>query len=164
MTVINVQTDVEELTLTLVAEFDASPERLWQIWADARQLERWWGPPSWPASFERHEFVAGGQSRYHMTGPEGQKARGWWRLTAIDPPHRLELDDGFADDAGEPLDPADAVHMVVTIEAAGDRTRMTTVTRFTDATQLQRMLDMGMEQGIREAAGQIDELLAEPAS
>jgi hypothetical protein len=32
--------------LVLVAEFDAPIERVWQLWADPRQLERWWGPPT----------------------------------------------------------------------------------------------------------------------
>ena len=52
----NVQKDPEALTLTLIAEFDAGPERIWDLWADPRQLERWWGPPTYPATFERHEL------------------------------------------------------------------------------------------------------------
>ena len=31
--------------MTMVAEFDAAPERLWRLWENPRQLERWWGPP-----------------------------------------------------------------------------------------------------------------------
>ena len=105
----------EALTLTLVAEFDASVERVWQVWQDPRQLERWWGPPSRPATFEQDEFVIGGRSRYYMTGPDAQKSRGWWTVTNIEAPHRLELDDGFADENGERLAPADTTHTVVTI-------------------------------------------------
>ena len=41
-----------------------------------------------------------------MTGPDGEKARGWWQITAIDAPTRLEFDDGFADDSGEPVTPS----------------------------------------------------------
>ena len=82
MTVISTHKDTENLTLTFVAEFAADVERVWQVWEDPRQLERWWGPPTWPATFVRHELVAGGESRYYMTGPEGEKARGWWKTTA----------------------------------------------------------------------------------
>ncbi|GAB1645576.1 SRPBCC family protein [Krasilnikovia sp. MM14-A1259] len=160
MTVISTHKDVEALTLTFVAEFDAGIAQVWQVWQDPRRLERWWGPPTWPATFDRHEFVVGGQSRYYMTGPEGQKARGWWTITAIDEPHRLEFDDGFADDTGEPVDPADTVHMVVTLETAGAGTRMTTLTTFANPEQLEKMLAMGMEEGMRLAMGQIDEVLA----
>jgi len=163
MTVISTHKDAEALTLTFVAEFDASVDRVWRVWEDPRQLERWWGPPTWPATFERHDFVVGGASRYYMTGPEGQKARGWWTVTAIEAPHRLEFDDGFAGDDGEPLDPADAFHAVVSIDTVDSGTRMTTVTTFTSPEQLEKLLGMGIEEGMRLAMGQIDGILADGA-
>ncbi|MFF3853634.1 SRPBCC domain-containing protein [Micromonospora sp. NPDC002575] len=161
MPVTSIQKDAEALTLTFVAEFDAGIERVWQVWADARQLERWWGPPTWPATFEQHDFVVGGWSHYYMTGPEGEKARGWWRITALDAPHRLEFDDGFSDEHGNPIDADRPTHAVATLTADGPRTRLTLVSSFVDAEQLERMVDMGMEEGLREALGQIDGLLAE---
>jgi uncharacterized protein YndB with AHSA1/START domain len=148
------------LTFTFVAEFDAGVERVWQVWEDPRQLERWWGPPMWPASFEQHDFVVGGRSRYFMTGPEGEKSRGWWTIIAIEPPHRLEFDDGFAGDDGEPLATMEPTRTVVTIEALETGSRMSTVTTFASAEQLEQMQAMGMEEGMRLAMGQIDGVLA----
>jgi uncharacterized protein YndB with AHSA1/START domain len=159
VTVVSSHRDDEALTLTLVAEFNASVERLWQVWQDPRQLERWWGPPGWPATFEQHEFEVGGQTVYYMTGPAGEKSYGWWTITALEPPHRLEFDDGFADENGKPIDPADATHAVVTIEPAGTGARMTLMSQFTSAEQLERVLAMGAEEGMRLALGQIDDLL-----
>ncbi|NKX56453.1 SRPBCC family protein [Arthrobacter mobilis] len=160
MTVISSQKNAEALTHTIVAEFDAGVERVWRIWEDPRQLERWWGPPSWPATFERHDFVPGGGASYYMTGPEGEKSRGWWRITAVEAPHRLEFDDGFADDNGDPVAAMGATHAVVTLEDVGGRTRMTIESTFESAEQLEKMLAMGMEEGLREAVGQIDAILA----
>jgi len=159
MTVVSTRKDVEGLTLTLVAEFDAGVERVWQVWEDPRQLERWWGPPGWPATVEQHDFVVGGWCRYHMTGPEGEKSRGWWTFTAIDAPHRLEFDDGFADENGDPVTTMDSMHMAITLEDVGGKTRMTSVMTFTSADQLEQLLEMGMEEGARQAMGQIDEVL-----
>ena len=102
MSVKSVDTDYDNLTLTLVAEFDAPPERVWELWADPRKLERWWGPPSYPATFETHDLTPGGEATYYMTGPEGDKPRGWWRITSVDPPTSLEFTDGFANDDGTP--------------------------------------------------------------
>lgn len=160
MPVIDVNKDTEALTLTFVAEFAADVERVWQVWADPRQLERWWGPPEWPATFEEHELSEGGRCRYVMTGPDGEKARGWWTVTAVDPPHRLEFDDGFADADGEPDPALGATHSVVTLEAVDGATRMTLVSAFESADQLEQMAAMGMEEGMRQAMGQIDDLLA----
>ncbi len=160
MPVIDIKKDPEALTLTLVAEFDASVERVWQIWEDPRQLERWWGPPSYPATFERHEFYVGGRSSYYMTGPDGDQPRGWWSIEAVEPPTRFEFLDGFADEKGEPSDFAKPTRGVVTLEDIGGRTRMTTVSYFPDLETLEQLSSMGMEEGMREAAGQIDGLLA----
>lgn len=161
MPVISSRKDPQALTLTLVAEFDADVERVWQVWRDPRQLERWWGPPTWPATFDRYEFVAGGECRYHMTGPAGEKARGWWRITALDAPHRLEFDDGFSGDDGEPLDREKPMRIAVTIEAAGAHSRMTTITTFADTGQMEQTLAMGMEEGMGQAMGQIDAVVAD---
>ena len=160
MPVIDVHKDTEALTLTFVAELAADVERVWEVWADPRQLERWWGPPEWPATFEEHELAEGGRCRYYMTGPDGEKARGWWTVTAVDAPHRLEFDDGFASEDGEPDPALGATHGVVTFEAVDGGTRMTTVSTFESADQLEQMSAMGMEEGMREAMGQIDGLLA----
>jgi hypothetical protein len=84
MTVTSVVKDFDSLTLTLVVEFDAPVERVWQLWADPRQLERWWGPPSHPATVEEHDLTPGGEVTYFLTGPEGEKSRGWWRVSSVD--------------------------------------------------------------------------------
>ncbi|MEY7973554.1 SRPBCC domain-containing protein [Saccharomonospora xinjiangensis] len=159
MPIISVHKDPDTLTLTFVAEFPAAVERIWRVWEDPRQLERWWGPPTWPATFEQHDFTVGGRSRYHMTGPDGGRSNAWWRITAIDAPHRLEFDDGFADDNGEPAPGMPSVHCVVTLEPTRSGTRMTTVSHFADTEQMEQLLSMGMEEGMREAMSQIDRLL-----
>ncbi|MEU4690192.1 SRPBCC domain-containing protein [Actinoplanes sp. NPDC023714] len=159
MPVVSSVKNVEALTMTFVAEFEAAVDRVWQVWADPRKLERWWGPPTWPATFETYEFKPGGRVHYYMTGPDGTRSRGWWTITAVEAPHRLEFDDGFADENFEPVDPKDTTHGVVTFEQVGDRTRMTTVSTFTSAEQLERMAEMGMEEGMRSAQDQIDALL-----
>ena len=102
MTVIAVHKDPAALTMKLVAEFDASPERVWELWADPRQLERWWGPPTYPATFTRHELAPGSRVEYHMTGPSGDQPRGYWDVVEVDPPRRLVFMDGFANDDGTP--------------------------------------------------------------
>ena len=96
-----------------------------------------------------------------MTGPDGEKARGWWRITDVRAPNHLEFDDGFADDDGAPVEAMGTTHATVTLEGIGDRTRMTILSTFESEDQLNKMVEMGMEEGMKEAAGQIDALLAE---
>ena len=163
MSVISSTKNLEALSFTLVAEFDAGVERVWQIWENLRQLERWWGPPTWPATFEDFDFQPGGKAGYYMTGPEGEKAAGWWRFTAIQAPNSLEFDDGFADDNGAPVEAMGTTHATVTLEENGGRTRMTVQSSFESEEQMEKMVEMGMEEGMKEAAGQIDAILSEHA-
>jgi uncharacterized protein YndB with AHSA1/START domain len=163
MPVISSTKNLEALSFTLVAEFDAAVDRVWQIWEDPRQLERWWGPPTWPATFNGFDFRPGGKASYFMTGPEGEKAGGWWKFTAIEAPRKLEFDDGFADDDGVPVDAMGITHAAVDLEDLGGRTRMTIMSTFESEEQMEEMVKMGMEEGMKEAAGQIDAVLAEPA-
>jgi uncharacterized protein YndB with AHSA1/START domain len=159
MTVISSNKDVAELTLTLVADFKAEPSRVWDVWADPRKLERWWGPPTFPATFTRHDFRVGGESRYHMTGPAGEQPRGWWRIDALDEPRRIDFANGLAGDDGEPVPGVEPMAGEVTFEAIEGGTRMTAVTRFTDVKQMETMLGMGMQEGMAAAISQIDALL-----
>ena len=160
MTIVSSTQDPEALTFVVVAEFTAPPSRVWQVWADPRQLERWWGPPTWPATFEEHDVVVGGGSRYYMTGPEGEKARGWWRFLTVQEPRSIEFEDGFADDAGLPNPQMPTIRGRVDLEETGAGTRMTVTSTFATAAQMKQLLDMGMVEGMTEAMGQIDDLLA----
>src|SRR3954447_520711 len=73
MTVTNVSKDPAAATMAVTAEFDASTEAVWQLWADPRLLERWWGPPTYPATMVDHDLVAGGRAAYYMTRPHGAR-------------------------------------------------------------------------------------------
>ncbi len=159
MTVVSTNPDRENLQLTVVAEFDAPADKVWQVWEDPRKLEKWWGPPTWPASFPEFDFTEGGEAKYYMTGPEGEKAGGYWRFQVIEKNRRIEVVDGFADENGNPNDQLPTMTMTMTLDENVGKTTMTTVTSFNSLDDLEQVLEMGMEEGIREAAGQIDALL-----
>lgn len=164
MTVTKVEKNPKALSMTLTAEFDASADRVWQLWADPRQLERWWGPPAYPATVDSHDLRAGGRVEYHMTGPEGDQPRGYWEVTEADPPHSLAFRDGFANDDGSPNSDLPTTEARVRIEEIGNgRTRMSIDSRFPSVEAMEQLVAMGMEEGLKEAVGQIDSILAEGA-
>ena len=162
MTVTAVCKDPQTLTMTLEAEFDASPERVWQLWADPRQLERWWGPPRYPATFTKHNLAPGARAEYQMTGPQGDRHHGYWEVLEADAPHRLVFRDGFANADGTPNTDLPLTIARVRIEAVGHgRTRMSIESVFPSAEAMEQVLGMGMEEGLTQAVGQIDAILAE---
>ena len=75
MTVWSVDKNPEAKTMVITAEFTAPVARVWQLWADPRLLERWWGPPGYPATFEQHDLRAGGTITYSMSGEDDELDR-----------------------------------------------------------------------------------------
>ena len=164
MTVTAFRKNPDALTMTITAEFDASPKRVWQLWADPRQLERWWGPPTYPATFTEHDLTPGSRVAYHMTGPAGDQPRGWWEVVGADVPRSLVFRDGFANDDGSPNPDLPVTTVRVNIEdIGGGRTRMSIESLFPSTKAMERVLAMGAEEGLTQAVGQIDAILAEEA-
>ena len=162
MTVTAVRKQPEALALTIEAEFDAPPERVWQLWTDPRQLERWWGPPTYPATVDAHDLRPGGRVEYHMTGPEGDQPRGYWEVLRAEPPYSLVFRDGFANEDGTPNDDLPTSEARVTIEEIGiGRTRMSIDSVVPSTEAMEQVLAMGVEEGLKQAIGQIDAILAE---
>ena len=160
MPITSVTSDAESLTLTVVGDYPVPVERLWAAWADPRQLERFWGPETWPATFTRHDMAVGGLSQYHMTGPDGDTSRGWWRFLAIEPGRRIEVEDGFAHDDGRPNESLPSMRMVFTFEPTATGSRFTGVTHFPGEEAMKQVVEMGMVEGMRSALGQLDAVLA----
>jgi uncharacterized protein YndB with AHSA1/START domain len=160
MTVTDVHQDAESLSLTIRVELDASLSRTWLLWEDPRQLERWWGPPTYPATFVHFELAPGGMVSYFMTGPDGDQARGWWRIRTVDAPRFLEFDNGFADGDGNPEPGAPVTSITVELrERAVGGTTMTVQTRFPSLAAMEKIIDMGLAEGMAAAIGQMEDVL-----
>lgn len=161
MTVTNVHKDPEALTFSITAEFEVPVERAWELIADPRQLERWWGPPSYPATVVEHNLATGGSVQYYMTGPEGDKHGGYWEVSEAEPPHVLRIRDGFADGDGNPNAAMPSTTTVFRLSEDNGTTTMVITSTFESFDDMEQILAMGMEEGITLAIGQIDAILAE---
>lgn len=164
MPVTSIDKDVEALTITITADFPVPLQRLWDAYADPRQIEKFWGPPTYPATFTRHDLVAGGRSEYFMTGPEGDRSVGYWEFVSVDAPHSFEVRDGFAHEDGTPNTEMPDMRMRLAFEATESGSRLVTTTWFNSAEQLEELLGMGMLEGTEQAMSQIDAVVADLAS
>lgn len=160
MAVTSVERDYDNLKLVLTTEFNAPVAAVWELWADPRKLERWWGPPEWPATFEQFDFHPGGRISYFMTGPDGTKAGGWWQVDEIDPPTVFCFTDGFADQDGNPATNLPTMSARAFLSETATGTQMTLTTSFASREQMDELEAMGMVEGMTAAAGQMDAILA----
>jgi uncharacterized protein YndB with AHSA1/START domain len=156
MPLTSVTKDAASLTLTVVGDYPVPQKRLWDAFADPRQLERFWGPPFAPATFTRHDMKVGGRAEYVLALPDGGKWKGSWKFTAVNPISSFEARDG-EDNAEDPNLPAS---MRFTFETTPAGSRLTIVTWFESVEAMEQTVP-GMEEGLRAAMPQLDAVLAE---
>jgi len=160
MPVTDVTTDAEALTMTLTADFAAPVERLWGVFTDPRQLERFWGPPGWPATFPSFDFTVGGHARYYMTSPQGEKSFGSWEFLEIDQPRGFTVLDNFANEDGAPLDGMPVMRVEFSFESTDTGSRLVNVSHFASAEALEQVVEFGAVEGSTMAINQLDLVLA----
>ena len=160
MSVTSVEKDVEALTMTITADLDATVERAWQLWADPRQFERWWGPPDYPTTVIDHDLRTGGRVTFFM-GTEDDRHDSVWEVVAAEPPRHLELRDADVDEDGRPNDGNSMTLMVITFdEREGGRAVMAIRTHFDSQAGMEQVLAMGVEEGMCMVMAQMDAVLA----
>jgi len=159
MPLTSVTKDARTLTFTAVGDYPVPQQRLWDAFADPRQLERFWGPPFAPATFTRHDFTVGGRAEYFLTLPEGKTWSGSWKFTAVNPISSFAAQDG-EDNAEDENMPSS---MKFTFETTPTGSRMTCVTQFPSVEAMEKVA-MGIEEGLRAAMPQLDAVLAEPSA
>lgn len=164
MPITSVDIDPEALTITVIADFTVPVRRLWDAYADPRQIEKFWGPPEYPAEFTRHDVYPGGVTNYCMTGPGGDTSRGYWQWIAVDAPRSFEVRDGFAAEDGTPNTELPDMRMVFEFTETALGSRLTTTTYFNSLEELEQLQGMGMVEGLRAAMGQIDAVVEDLAS
>lgn len=159
MPVRDITTDPETLTMTLVADTGAPVDRLWRAFTDPRQLERFWGPPGWPATFTQFDFAVGGRARYQMTSPQGEASYGTWEFLRIDVGVAFEVLDAFADADGTVFEGFPAMRVVFSFEPTDSGSTLRTVTYFDSHEALEQVVAMGAVEGSRLAMDQLDAVL-----
>lgn len=163
MPITSITSNPETLTLTVVGDYPVPVERLWEVYADPRQIERIWGPETWPATFVRHDMAKGGRSHYYMTGPDGGVSRGWWRFLAVDPMRGFEVEDGFANEDWSENPEMPSMRLTFAFTPTETGSRFTSVTYFPSLEAMQKLVEMGMEEGMRSALSQIDAVVTDLA-
>jgi uncharacterized protein YndB with AHSA1/START domain len=159
MSVTSVDRDYDKLTITLIADFDAPIDQLWELWSDPRKLARWLGPPTHPASVEKHDLTPGGEVTFFMTGPEGDRSWGTWRFTEVAHPTSLEFTDDFADPDGTPIADMPVTTITVQLTERHGGTRMDMRASFESREDMEKWVRMGTVEGLQRAVGQMDALL-----
>jgi uncharacterized protein YndB with AHSA1/START domain len=160
MSVTKVVKDPENFTMIVTAEYDVPIERAWQLVSDPRQFERWWGPPTHPATFVAFDLVVRGVLTYYMTAPDGEQFHGAMNVDEVEEPVRLAVTHLFTDAAGEELPDMPTASIIFEFEPSRNGTTFTVTNAYGSVEVMEQMQAMGQEEGLKQAMGQIDAVLA----
>lgn len=155
----NVVKDFKEKSVLVSREFNAPVELVWRAYTESELLEKWWAPAPWRAETKSMNFTVGGYWLYAMVSPENQKHWGRMNYLAIQPKEYFELEDAFCDENGNvnPELPASKGKNVFTKTPGGTRVDFKMI--YATEEDLQKIVEMGFEQGITMCMDQLEELL-----
>jgi uncharacterized protein YndB with AHSA1/START domain len=86
--------------------FDAPLDRVWRAWSDPDRVTRWWGPHGFSSPMCRMDFRVGGTTLVCMRSGQGWELYNTWTYRSIEPMERIEFVQGFADEDGTSVTPA----------------------------------------------------------
>lgn len=155
-----VKKDLNNRTITVEHECNALREKVWEAWTDPAKLEKWWGPKTWPATSKSMDFREGGHWHYYMTGPDGTKAWGWVDYETIDPPNGFTAWDSFCDENGNKNPEFASTHWQVEFRENGEKTKIIVILTFATQADMEKIIEMGFEEGFIDALDNLDQLLA----
>ena len=151
----------EQQQLTMTRTFDGPLALVWKAWTTPELLDRWWAPAPWKAETRSMSFRDGGRWLYSMNGPEGEQQ--WCKAdyTGIVPEHIFEAHAAFCDDQGNDNEDLPKMHWHVRFSEITSGTEVRLTVSFPNREALEKIIEMGFEEGFTAAHGNLDELLTE---
>lgn len=150
--------DLKARSIRISREFNAPLENVWRAYTESELLDQWWGPSPWRAETKFMDFSVGGYWLYAMVSPENQKHWGRMNYLAIDHHRSFDMEDVFCDENGIMNDelPVSKGRTLFTATPGGTKVEF----QMTYATEidLQKIVEMGFEQGITMCLDQLEEL------
>jgi uncharacterized protein YndB with AHSA1/START domain len=148
-------------SLTITADLRTDADNAWDLWANARTLEQWWGPPEYPCAVTHFELRPGGSVTYVMTGPDGTKYPGWWEVISVDAPRSLTIRDGFGESPQQPSPHMPNAMTSIELLPTADVIHMKISSQYASPDEFQSALDLGMQDGFMACLRQIAFLVQE---
>jgi uncharacterized protein YndB with AHSA1/START domain len=154
-----ITTDLKLATFQAKREFPADISLVWRAWTEAELLDQWWAPAPWKCETKVMDFREGGRWIYDMVGPEGQ------RHGAIQIYDRIVLydffsgKDAFTNERGEINEDLPVCTWKTTFIPTEEGTRVINFAQYPNAEALEKVIKMGMSEGLTKGHNQLERLL-----
>jgi uncharacterized protein YndB with AHSA1/START domain len=147
-------------TLTIRREFAAGRQLVWDCYTKAELLNQWFAPKPFTTKTKTMNFTNGGHWHYAMIDPaNGNEYWGWTEYTNIQPIETYQTRDAFSNEAGDINTELPRASWHVTFSDLGEHTLVETIVTYASLTDLETVINMGMEEGMTSTLVCLDELL-----
>lgn len=157
---VTVNKDVNNKKITVVREFDAPVEAVWKAWTQKELLDQWWAPKPYKAKTRMLDFREGGQWIYAMVGPDGDESWVCVDFFKIDVNKSFTAEDYFCNEKGERTNDLPGMFWNNVFTSTGSGSKVSVELTFRSAEDLNKILELGFEEGYLSALGNLDDLLA----
>ncbi len=151
--------DKQKNTLTIRREFLAGRQLVWDCYTKSELLDQWFAPKPLTTKTKSMDFREGGHWHYAMVDPTGAEYWGWTEYVKINPIDFYTTLDAFSDAAGEINKELPRAEWLVTFFEKGENALVETTVTYKSLSDLETVVQMGMEQGIMATLEKLDELL-----
>ncbi|WP_264524353.1 SRPBCC family protein [Flavobacterium sp. N502536] len=150
---------VDKATKTVIInrEFNAELPLVWDAFTKPELLDQWVAPKPWSSKTKHMNFEVGGRRFYAMVSPEGLERWAVQEYTSITPKTNFKMFNTFADqDENRELPGSDWDH---TFSEQNGITKVS-ISIFNESLErLEKMIEMGFEQGFKMSIDNLDQLL-----
>lgn len=145
--------------LIAVRSFTAPLLKVWQAWTDSNMLDKWWGPLPYKAITQSYSFTEGGEWRYYMEGPSGDRHNCLNTYITINPQKEFTAEDVFCNEDGSINTSLPKSHWRVEFTHADGITTVHVTTTYNTSEDLTKVSKMGMKEGFNQGLNQLEALL-----
>ncbi len=151
--------DKEKNTLTIRREFLAPRALVWDCYTKSELLDRWFAPSPLTTKTKSMDFREGGHWHYAMVEPNGTEYWGYTEYSTIRPIDYYTTLDAFSNAEGEINPDLPRAEWRVTFTDKGENALVETVVTYQSLSDLEKVIQMGMEQGMMATLEKLDTLL-----
>ena len=146
-------------TLTIRREFEAERPLIWDCYTKRELLDQWFAPAPLTTKTKSMDFREGGHWHYAMVEPGGTEYWGYTSYVKIRPIDYYTTLDAFSNADAEINEDLPRAEWLVTFTDKGENTLVETVVTYKSLSDLEQVVQMGMEQGMAATLQKLDDLL-----
>ncbi len=153
--------DFDANSIYVMKIYDADVSKVWNYFTKSELLDQWWAPKPWKCETKTQDFKEGGIWMYAMAGPDGERHYAKVKYGEITEHRSFDGTDSFCDENGNINPDFPEVKWLFGFTGVEEGTKVTVNIHFPSKETLNKLLEMGFEEGFKTGLHQLEEILSD---